>query len=572
VTGWKLRHVLPGHEQLVQAVCFSPDGTTLAVAGNDLVRGEVRLWDADSGKQGPKLTGHRGPVTAVAFAPDGKTLASASPADGTVRLWDPATGKTRTTLDAGPAVVVAFSPDGKTLAAGTDEGDVALWDVGRGKQSAVVRAHGGRVTCLGFSPDGTLLASAGADLTVRLADATTGKEKLTMKEKVGWAGALAFSPDGSLLHVWDRLGGAHAWDTARGKERALTELDKEGLALQTAAFSPDARLVAGGAARGRVVVWDAASGEETANLTGHTDAVHAVAFAPGGCLLASGDWDGTVRVWAAQRPARKAARTEEAPAAGDILAQQARKDFETGEFYQKGGHAASAAFYFELVRRRYPDTSWARRAAEQLEGLRKEGARPEKEAPGRVEDGLLLYTSRREFRIPFQVDRDERRVKEVALYVSTDEGRTYQLADTTAPDRKEFTYHADRDGVFWFAVQVRRPDGKAEPETLTETTAALKLVVDTESPRAKLEPLPGSAGRYCVNWQAEDDNLDIKSLHLEWRAEGQEEWSPLPARTPSGRLLWEAPAGKSVEVRLTVSDKAGNATTCKCTVTSGRPE
>jgi WD40 repeat protein len=106
-------------------VAFSPDGRTLA-AGED---GKIRLWDVQTHREIGQLTGHDNAVNSVAFSPDGSILASAGD-DGSVRLW---AADTHDQLgDPLPGVVgsvksVAFSPDGRTLAAGDADGRIRIW-------------------------------------------------------------------------------------------------------------------------------------------------------------------------------------------------------------------------------------------------------------------------------------------------------------------------------------------------------------------------------------------------------------------------------------------------------------
>jgi WD40 repeat protein len=110
----------------VSKLMFSPDGRTLAIAGDS-----VRLWDLALRRerrlvdgQGPYALGHT-----MAFSPDGKLLGLGG--FGTFAIYDVASGMElcrRSGHDVA-AASMAFSPDGRTLATGGTDSTVLLWNV-----------------------------------------------------------------------------------------------------------------------------------------------------------------------------------------------------------------------------------------------------------------------------------------------------------------------------------------------------------------------------------------------------------------------------------------------------------
>ena len=198
---------------------FSPDGTSLA-CGSDW--NGFLLWEVESWNRVPIEERDRESIS-ISFSPDGTTLASAR-RDGTVKLWDVATGKSIATIEGHESVVlsVSFSSDGATLASGSSDGTVKLWDTETWQRTTTFSGHEGDFSAMAFSPDGTTLAT-GSWNGVELWDMDT-LNAVRMSHSLVYR--VAFSPDGTTLatgsggriDLWN-LSTGHAQTSAAGVGR-----------------------------------------------------------------------------------------------------------------------------------------------------------------------------------------------------------------------------------------------------------------------------------------------------------------------------------------------------------------
>jgi RNA polymerase sigma factor (sigma-70 family) len=357
----ELRQLTEGDHYPIKSLAFSPDGQAVAAAG--WINGSLRLWDAATGKE--RLAGgHNAQITAAVFTPDGRRVVT-SAWDETARVWDAATGKELARLPGGsvymrpdhrplPGSVAHLRPGGKELltVSGLKEQAARLWDVETGKELRKVALPRWEVR-QAIDPGGTTLARPDADGSIGLYDLATGKERgrLAGHKGIVW---LTFSADGRRLAsagadqvvVWDAVAARPVRKFSAGDLRTTDEFF-----IYSVVLSPDGALLAARCDDGQVRAWDTTTGEERMHLRpGEEDAWGDLHFSPDGRTLLAGGQGGQVVFWEVAT-GKERRRLEGQQGSVDVVAFSA-----DGRFLVTGG-SESAALVWDLRPRGKPLTA-----------------------------------------------------------------------------------------------------------------------------------------------------------------------------------------------------------------------
>jgi WD40 repeat protein len=318
---WAIRKEQPlsvelPHPDDVWAVAVSPvNAQHIASASSD---GLVRIWSPLWNKP-MELKGHERMVRAAAFSPDGQWLVTAG-MDKRLLLWsisdlkDPGVSPPmKATYESRKEDVVhravAFTPkDERRVATGGSDGTVYFWRLeGSGAETTLQEEsfhltgkHDGTIRSIAFSTEGDLLITGSEDKLAKVWEVSTGEVKQILQQHSDWVRSVAISPDGALALTASQDGTALVWNLQEKVPRVIHTAPHEG-PVRSAAFRPDGKQFATAAADGLVRVWSLETkGEKMLKpilvLSGHDDEVTSVVYMDEKRLVTS-SIDHTVRLW-----------------------------------------------------------------------------------------------------------------------------------------------------------------------------------------------------------------------------------------------------------------------------------
>jgi WD40 repeat protein len=290
----------------VTVLTFSPDGHTVAIAGNEIHASNdgaddhaAVLWDITDRRKPRRtavLKGHDGVVTSVAFDRTGTRVVTGGD-DWDAIVWDRTdpgrpVRKQKLVNHNGTVTGAAFSPDGRRIVTSGSDRIAILWErskTGQYQGVTAMRNHDGAVTAVAISPDGRTVATAGADRAALLWGADYRGRPARLAQVPGTTGeVIAFDPGGGTL-VADDTGSTNTtalWDVAdRARPRRRATLISGH--LSAAAFAGDG-VLATGSFLGPTTLWSPTGASLSVLEPVHANGAHSLAFRPDGHILAIG--------------------------------------------------------------------------------------------------------------------------------------------------------------------------------------------------------------------------------------------------------------------------------------------
>ncbi len=173
----------------------------------------------------------------------------------------------------------------------------------------------------------------------------------------------------------------------------------------------------------------------------------------------------------------------------------------------------------------------------------------------------VWHMNQTRFTIPITFNPERRAdIRELVLYVSRDQGKSWDVAGRAKPDQDRFSYFAPADGPYWFRIAIINTKGVSEPRDIYTAEATQRIVVDTQKPEVHVAP-ERQGEEILVRWEVKEDNPDPGTLKLEYRGADSPSnpWTAVMVQPAlAGQVTFRPGLSGPVTVRMQMADQAGN--------------
>jgi len=170
--------------------------------------------------------------------------------------------------------------------------------------------------------------------------------------------------------------------------------------------------------------------------------------------------------------------------------------------------------------------------------------------------------------IDYVVNGESQPLESVQLWVSTNDGMSWDEAGFDPDLRSPFRFQAPADGKYGFFFLLKNRHGNSSSPPSSGTEPQVSVVADETPPVIQLHPIRAveASGRRIlqVHWTAVDTMLTARPIEIQYQRSGEVAWiaaTPEPI-SHTGRFDWRPPADVegSIYVQVCVSDMGGHRT------------
>ncbi|MCO8124932.1 hypothetical protein NHH03_24555 [Stieleria sp. TO1_6] len=175
--------------------------------------------------------------------------------------------------------------------------------------------------------------------------------------------------------------------------------------------------------------------------------------------------------------------------------------------------------------------------------------------PSGIDPDAIVLRSR-VFDIPFQMDAGSKATK-IRLYVSTDRGQNWQVAQEEPISISQFHYEATSDGDHWFTTAT---DLRPLSAPTSELVPQRKVYIDTTGPEIKLDGSADLNGKLTAHLELVDPQ-QVTNLRVLYATDVVRQWQTVTKDLISERGEFQlAPKEdwRQISVHVTATDALGN--------------